>query len=74
MALVEKFDMPSYVAFRTLDCLKRFKITLVFDFSKPDTESLGFSYTDDPDHYVKNLKGKGYVIPFAENILPVAQG
>ena len=74
MALVEKFDMPSYVAFRTLDILQRFKVTLVSDFSKFDTESLGFLYTDNIDDYIKNLKGKGYVIPFAENILPVAQG
>jgi len=74
MMLVEKFDMPSYVAFRALDCLKRFKVTLASDFSKSDTESLGFYYTDNMDDYAKNLKGKGYVIPFAENILPVIQG
>jgi len=74
MMLVEKFDMPSYVAFRALDCLKRFKVTLASDFSKSDTESLGFDYTDNMDDYAKNLKGKGYVIPFAENILPVIQG
>ncbi len=73
-ALVEKFDMPSYVAFRTIDILKRFKVTLFSDFSKSDTESMGFLYTDNLDQYDENLKGKGYVIPFAENILPVTQG
>ncbi len=71
--LVEKFNMPSYVALRVLDILKRFKVTLVSDFSKSETKSLGFSYTDNMDDYIKNLKGKGYVIPFAENILPVVK-
>jgi len=73
-ALAKKFDMPAYVAFRVLDILKRFKVTLVSGFSKSETEALGFHHTDDVDHYIQNLKGKGYVIPFAENILPLAKG
>jgi nickel-dependent lactate racemase len=74
LELAETFDMAAYVAFRVLDILKRFNVTLVSDFSKSETEALGFHHTDTMDHYVQNLKGKGYVIPFAENILPVAKG
>jgi nickel-dependent lactate racemase len=71
-ALVEKFDMPSYVGFRVLDVLKRFDVTLVSSFSKLKTEELGFTYIDNIERYIKSLKGKGYIIPFAENILPVS--
>lgn len=74
LELADTFDMAAYVAFRVLDILKRFNVTLVSDFSKSDTEALGFHHTDNLDHYVQNLKGKGYVIPFAENILPIAKG
>jgi nickel-dependent lactate racemase len=74
LELAATFDMAAYVAFRVLDILKRFNVTLVSDFSKSETEALGFHHTGNLDHYVQNLKGKGYVIPFAENILPVAKG
>jgi nickel-dependent lactate racemase len=74
LELAVTFDMAAYVAFRVLDILKRFNVTLVSDFSKSETEALGFLHTDNMDDYVQNLKGKGYVIPFAENILPVAKG
>jgi len=74
LELAVTFDMAAYVAFRVLDILKRFNVTLMSDFSKSETEALGFHYTDSVDHYIQNLKGKGYVIPFAENILPVAKG
>ncbi|MDA8134720.1 MAG: nickel-dependent lactate racemase [Desulfobacteraceae bacterium] len=74
LELAETFDMAAYVAFRVLDILKRFNVTLISDFSKSETEALGFHHTDDVDHYIQHLKGKGYVIPFAENILPVAKG
>lgn len=73
LELAVTFDMAAYVAFRVLDILKRFNVTLVSDFSKSETEALGFLHTDNMDDYVQNLKGKGYVIPFAENILPVAK-
>ncbi|MCP4671337.1 MAG: hypothetical protein GY857_08515 [Desulfobacula sp.] len=70
--LVKQFDMPSYVAFRVIDVLQRFDVTLVSNLSKQVTEEFGFKYTDDIDRYInKSLKGKGYIIPFAENILPV---
>ncbi|WP_457554053.1 lactate racemase domain-containing protein [Desulfobacula sp.] len=69
--LAVKFNMPSYVAFRLIDILKRFNVTLVSDFSKSQTKALGFNHTCTIDKYIKNLKGKGYIIPFAENILPV---
>lgn len=69
--LTKNFNMPSYVAFRVIDVLNRFNVTLISDFSKPQAEELGFNYTNNVDGYIKNLKGKGYIIPFAENILPV---
>ena len=69
--LAKSFNMPSYVAFRVIDVLKRFNVTLISDFSKTQTEALGFKYIDNIDKYIKSLKGKGYIIPFAENILPV---
>ncbi|MDA3788233.1 MAG: nickel-dependent lactate racemase [Desulfobacula sp.] len=69
--LAQNFNMPSYIAFRVMDILKRFNVTLMSDFSKSQTEALGFKYTYTIETYIKNLKGKGYIIPFAENILPV---
>lgn len=69
--LTQNFNMPSYVAFRVIDILSRFNVTLISDFSKSQTEELGFNYTNSVDGYIKNLKGKGYIIPSAENILPV---
>ena len=69
--LAVNFNMPSYVAFRVMDILKKFNVTLISDFSKTQTESFGFKYTHSVDAYIKYLKGKGYIIPFAENILPV---
>ncbi|OGR25144.1 MAG: hypothetical protein A2277_02605 [Desulfobacterales bacterium RIFOXYA12_FULL_46_15] len=74
LELAVKFNMAAYVAFRVLDILKRFNVTLISDLSQSETEALGFHYIDHVDHYIQNLKGKGYVIPFAENILPVVQG
>ena len=71
--LTENFTMPSYVAFRVVDILKRFDVTLISDLSKLKTESLGFKYTDSIENYIECLKGKGYIIPFAENILPVLE-
>lgn len=69
--LVETFNMPSYVAFRVIDVLNRFNVTLVSDLSKRETKALGFNFADNNDTYIKGLKGKGYILPFAENILPV---
>lgn len=70
--LVQKFNMPSYVAFRVLDLLHRFDIFLLSDFSKKQNLDLGFKFADDIDKFIANrLKGRGYIIPFAENILPV---
>ncbi len=69
--LLKKFDMQVYVAFRLINILKRFDVTLVSSLPKKQTEELGFSYTDDIEKYIKSIKGKGYIIPFAENILPV---
>ncbi len=69
--LVKQFNMPSYVAFRVMDLLKRFDITLVSEFSPQETRELGFKYTNSLEYYVSTLTGKGYIIPFAENILPI---
>ncbi len=71
--LLKQFDMPSYVAFRLINILNRFDVTLISSLSKKQTQELGFSYTDDIETYIKSLKGKGYIIPFAENILPVLE-
>ncbi len=69
--LTMQFDMPSYVAFRIIDLLNRFNVTLVSNFSEPETMELGFKYTDSIEDYINSsLAGKGYIIPFAENILP----
>ncbi len=69
--LVEDFNMGVYVAYRVVDILTRFEVTLVSSFSKEKTEKLGFLYTNDAASYVSNLEGRGLIIPSAENILPV---
>ncbi len=71
MKLTHSFNMPSYVAFRVLDLLDRFEVSLISDFTPKQTEDFGFKYVKDLQIYVNNLPGKGYVIPYAENILPV---
>ncbi len=71
--LVEVFDMPSYIAFRLIDILSRYQVSLVSEFSQAETLELGFNFVDDFENYVNNLEGKGYVIPFAENILPIIE-
>ncbi|MFX1519743.1 MAG: nickel-dependent lactate racemase [Promethearchaeota archaeon] len=68
--LVDKFTMPSYVAYRIVDILSRYNVTLMSKLSREETEAFGFNYTDDIEEYVRNLQGKGYVILSAENILP----
>ncbi len=72
--LVSNFDMPSYVALRVIDILNRFRVALVSDFDEQQTNNLGFEYVDNLDLYIKNLAGKGYIIPFAENILARTKG
>lgn len=69
--LAASFDMPSYVAYRVIDMLERFTITLVSGFGEEETRELGFEFFENMENYVNNLTGKGYVIPFAENILPI---
>ncbi len=69
--LAQEFDMPSYVAFRVIDLLNRYHITLISDLPGHLTRELGFDYTDDLDKAIQDVKGEGYIIPFAENILPV---
>ena len=71
--LIKSFDMPSYVAFRLIDLLKRFDVTLISNFSQLKTKKLGFKYIDNIERYIRSLKGKGYIIPFAGNILPVLE-
>ena len=69
--LTASFDMPSYVAYRVIELQKRFKITLVSKLSKEKTCALGFDFIDNLEIYLNNLTGKGYIVPFAENILPI---
>nr|WP_287582821.1 nickel-dependent lactate racemase [Candidatus Borrarchaeum sp.] len=71
--LIEKYSMPSYIAYRIIDILSRYNVTLVSNLSQEETEAFGFNYTNNIDEYVKNLKGKGYIIPSAENILPLIE-
>jgi nickel-dependent lactate racemase len=71
--LAREFNMASYVAFRVLDLLSRYKVTLISNFSKSETNDLGFDYVDDLEEYIEGLQGKGYIIPFAENILPFVE-
>ncbi len=70
-ALARSFDMPAYVACRLIDMLQRFRITLVSGFSREETLNLGFRYADNLPEYICGLKGRGYVLPFAENVLPL---
>jgi hypothetical protein len=65
--------MPSYVAFRVLDILNRFEVSLISNFSRSQTLGFGFKYVDQIENYVKKLEGKGYIVPFAENILPIVE-
>jgi lactate racemase len=68
--LISDFAMPSYVALRVIDILNRFQVTLASELSRQETRELGFNHIDNMDHYLDCLNGKGYIIPFAENILP----
>ncbi|WDP85876.1 MAG: hypothetical protein HUN05_12630 [Desulfobacter sp.] len=62
--------MPEYVALRVIDMLSQYEITLVSDLDEPHTREIGFEFTQDLKKYITRLTGKGYVIPYAENILP----
>lgn len=70
--LSETFSMPEYVAFRVIDILNRFRVTLLSDLDEQTTTRLGFRYADDASRFVSGMTGKGFIIPFAENVLPVA--
>ena len=71
--LVSDFDMPSFVAFRVIDILTRFRVTLISGLPETITRELGFDYTHSIDRLIKDLPGRGYVIPYAENILPLVK-
>ncbi len=71
--LVTDFDMPSYVALRVVDLLRSYRVGLFSHISRTETEEMGFSCIQDISSYVKRLDGTGYVIPFAENILPILE-
>ena len=68
--LAEDFDMPAYVALRVIQMQQQFDIFLVSDLDEKLTQDLGFLYTPEPQALISSLAGHGYVIPFAENILP----
>lgn len=68
--LTTEFHMPDYVALRVMDILNRYRVTLVSDLDPADVRDMGFGHTRDPQEWAGRLKGRGYVIPFAENILP----
>jgi nickel-dependent lactate racemase len=69
--LVKNFNMGAYVAYRVIDILTRYRVTLVSSFSREVTEKFGFYYTEDIGGYLEKLKGSGFIIPSAENILPI---
>ena len=69
-ALTRSFHMPSYVAFRLMDLLNRFAVSLVSDLPDDLVRDLGFTTVTDIQAWTASLTGKGYVIPFGENILP----
>ncbi|WDP89099.1 MAG: nickel-dependent lactate racemase [Desulfobacter sp.] len=68
--LAAEFNMPAYVALRVMDMLHRFNVVLVSDLDQAATRELGFSHAHDVNKLVHRLEGRGYIIPFAENILP----
>jgi lactate racemase len=69
--LTRDFHMPSYVAFRLMDLLNRFTISLVSELPPDLVRDLGFTPVIDIPAYTASLTGSGYVIPFGENILPM---
>jgi len=69
-ALTQSFHMPSYVAFRLMDLLHRFDISLVSDLPDDLVRDLGFTPVADVRAWTTSLTGNGYVIPFGENLLP----
>ena len=69
--LSESFSMPTYVACRVASILRCYRVILVSSLSRADTESLGFQFPESIDRCVADLEGRGYVIPFSENVLPV---
>lgn len=69
-ALTRSFHMPSYVAFRLMDLLHRFDVSLVSDLPGDQVRDLGFTPVTNVQAWATALTGNGYVIPFGENILP----
>lgn len=68
--LADRFNMPSYVAFRLIDVLSRYRVTLVSDLRDNDVRQMGLVPLGDVDAYIKQLNGRGFVMPYAENVLP----
>lgn len=68
--LARDFRMPAYVAFRAMDLLARYRVFLVSDLGEDLTRRLGFGYIGDVSEVETRFQGRGYVIPYAENILP----
>lgn len=68
--LVKNFRMPAYVAFRVLDLLDRYQIYLVSDLAPSLVRDLGFRVLERSAPLESLLQGKGFIIPYAENILP----
>ncbi|MCF8126210.1 MAG: nickel-dependent lactate racemase [Desulfotignum sp.] len=69
-ALTRSFHMPSYVAFRLMELLNRFDVSLVSDLPETLVRDSGFTPVTDIQAWTASLTGNGYVIPFGENILP----
>ncbi|MCD6419132.1 MAG: nickel-dependent lactate racemase [Synergistetes bacterium] len=68
--LTKRFSMAKYVAYSVLNLVEKFNITLISDIPSSSIEELGFKHSDDLGSLINSLQGKGYIIPFGENVLP----
>ncbi len=68
--LTQSFHMPSYEAFRLMDLLHRFDVSLVSDLPGDQVRYLGFFPVNDIQAWTTALTGIGYVIPFGETFSP----
>lgn len=71
--LTRNFHMPSYVAFRLMELLNRYTISLMSELPPDMVRDLGIAPVFDIPAYTAALTGSGYVIPFGENILPMVK-
>jgi nickel-dependent lactate racemase len=71
--LAKVFDMPAFVALQVIELLDKFHIGLLSDLAPELARELGFHVVADAQSWVDGLAGRGYIIPFAENILALPE-